>query len=162
VAEQAAGSPPGSGRIVVGVDGSPSSEKALAWAVEHAHRTGRPVDAVIAWEFPATYGIVPGSEFDFRGQAADVLGKSVQNVVAADDAGRVRQRVLRGHPARALLDAAAGADVLVVGCRGHGGFAGMLLGSVSQHVVAHASCPVLVVHGHESSGAEHGTPAGGP
>lgn len=55
---------------------------------------------------------------------------------------------------RALIDQAAGADLLVVGCRGHGGFAGMLLGSVSQHVIAHASCPVLVVH---EEGSEEGS-----
>jgi len=59
--------------------------------------------------------------------------------------------VVRAHPAQALLDAAAGADLLVVGCRGHGGFTGMLLGSTSQHVVAHAPCPVLVVHAEEQA-----------
>jgi nucleotide-binding universal stress UspA family protein len=148
---QDAGTPPSSGRVVVGVDGSPSSETALGWAIEHARATGRPVDAVSVWEFPATYGILPGPEHDFHGQAAQVLDKSVRNTVGADDVVRVRQRVLRGHPARALLDAAEGADLLVVGCRGHGGFAGMLLGSVSQHVAAHAACPVVVVHAHGPS-----------
>ena len=103
---------------------------------------------MLAWEFPGTYGILPGKEFDYHGQAVHELDKTVQNLLPADDAARVRQRVLRGHAARVLLNAAEGADLLVVGCRGHGGFAGMLLGSVSQHVVAHASCPVVVIHDH--------------
>jgi nucleotide-binding universal stress UspA family protein len=138
------------GRVVVGVDGSPSSDEALRWAVRHARLTGSPVDAVIAWDFPLAYGVAPGNDGeDFHADAADALDKSVQNVVGAEDAGRVSRLVLRGHPARVLLDASAGADLLVVGCRGHGGFTGMLLGSVSQHVVAHASCPVVVVHGHD-------------
>jgi nucleotide-binding universal stress UspA family protein len=148
VTGQESGAPAGSDRVVVGVDGSPSSEQALAWAVQQAERIGRPVDAVIAWDFPVAYGVAPGDEIDFHGQAAEVLEKSVQNVLAGD-ADRVRQRVLRGHPARVLLHAADGAELLVVGCRGHGGFAGMLLGSVSQHVVAHAACPVVVIHAHE-------------
>ena len=151
-AGQSGGAPADTGRIVVGVDGLPSSQAALAWAVARSRETGQPVDAVIAWEFPPVYGIAPGSEFDFHGQTVEVLDKAVHDVVGIDDAGRVRQRVFRGHPASVLLHAADGADLLVVGCRGHGGFAGMLLGSVSQHVVAHASCPVVVLH-------EHGSPA---
>jgi nucleotide-binding universal stress UspA family protein len=138
-----------SGRIVVGVDGSPSSEEALRWAVRYARLTGHPVDAVISWDWPMVYGIAPGNyEDDFGGDAAEALGKSVQNVVSAEDAGLVTQLVLRGHPAQVLMDTSAGADLLVVGCRGHGGFTGMLLGSVSQHVVAHATCPVVVLHEH--------------
>lgn len=137
------------GRIVVGVDGSPSSEDALRWAVRQARLTDRPVDAVLAWDFPMAYGIAPGSyEEDFHADAVEVLDKSVQNVVGADDAGRVSRLVLRGNPARVLLDASDGAELLVVGCRGHGGFSGMLLGSVSQHVVTHAGCPVVVLHEH--------------
>jgi nucleotide-binding universal stress UspA family protein len=147
--EHESGTPNGTGRVVVGVDGSPSSEQALAWAVKHGDLVGRPVDAVIAWDFPVAYGVAPGNEIDFHGEAAQVLEKSVQNVLGAE-AGRIRQRVLRGHPARVLLHAADGAELLVVGCRGHGGFVGMLLGSVSQDVVAHASCPVVVIHGHET------------
>ena len=137
------------GRIIVGVDGSASSEAALRWAVQQARLTGRPLDAVMAWDFPLAYGIAPGSyEDDFHGDAVEVLDKCLQNVVGPEDAGRVTPLVLRGNPARVLLDASDGADLLVVGCRGHGGFAGMLLGSVSQHVVTHANCPVVVLHDH--------------
>jgi nucleotide-binding universal stress UspA family protein len=92
------------------------------------------------------YGVAMG-DFDWQQDAEGVLQKSVQQV-AGDDAGRVHQHVVAGHAVRALLDAAKDADLLVVGCRGHGGFSGMLLGSVSQHVAAHATCPVLVVHEH--------------
>jgi nucleotide-binding universal stress UspA family protein len=139
------------GRIVVGVDGSPSSEVALGWAVRQARLSGSSVDAVISWEFPAYYGIAPGNEIDFRGEAAQVLDKSVQNVIGAGDAGAVNQVVVRGHPARVLLDASDGAELLVVGSRGRGGFTGMLLGSVSQHVVAHSTCPVVVLHARDGS-----------
>jgi nucleotide-binding universal stress UspA family protein len=136
------------GRIVVGIDGSLPSEAALRWAVRQARLTGAHVDAVITWEWPLAYGVAPETfDEDFAGTAAEVLGTSVQNVVSAEDAGRVSRLVLRGHPAGALLDSSEGAALLVVGSRGHGGFSGMLLGSVSQHVVAHATCPVVVVHG---------------
>lgn len=143
--------PDATGRIIVGVDGSPSSEEALRWALRYARLTGHPVDAVISWNWPAAYGMVLGPyDEDFPGEAAEILAKSVQNVVGADDAGRVSQLVIRGQPAEVLLDASDGADMLVVGCRGHGGFTGMLLGSVSQHVVAHATCPVMVLHQHSA------------
>lgn len=92
-----------SGRIVVGVDGSPSSEEALRWAVQYGRLTRHPVDAVISWNWPVTYGMAPGPyDEDFRGDAAEALDKSVQNVVAAEDAGLVSQLVLRGHPAQVL------------------------------------------------------------
>jgi nucleotide-binding universal stress UspA family protein len=130
--------------IVVGVDGSPSSEEALRWALRQSSLTGQEVHAVNSWGYAADYGVAMG-DFDWEQEAEGVLEKSVQQV-AGDDAGRVHQHVIAGHPVRALLDAAKDADLLVVGCRGHGGFTGMLLGSVSQHVSAHATCPVLVVH----------------
>ena len=69
----------------------------------------------------------------------------VAQVVASGEVVPVRTTVRRGHPAHVLLDAAKGADLLAVGSRGHGGFAGMLLGSVSSHVMHHATCPVVVV-----------------
>jgi nucleotide-binding universal stress UspA family protein len=140
-----------SGRIVVGVDGSPSSEEALRWALAQSALSGQPVHAVISWEFPLGYGAAPLGDFDWAANSAAVLAEAVQHVlgeVRADGpAGQVAQHVGRGHPARVLLEEAAGAVLLVVGSRGHGGFTGMLLGSVSQHVVAHAPCPVVVVHG---------------
>lgn len=136
----------GLGGIVVGVDGSPPGEQALRWAARQAGLTGQQVHAVIAWDVPVSYGVAAVGDVDWRGDAAAVLQKVVANVVPEEDRERVEQHVLRGHPAKVLADAAADADLLVVGCRGHGGFAGMLVGSVSQHVVAHAACPVVVVH----------------
>jgi nucleotide-binding universal stress UspA family protein len=136
----------GRGRIVVGVDGSPSSERALRWAAEQARSTGQEVHAVIAWSVPAIYDDIVTRDIDWAENSRTALRKTVENALEEADARRVVQDVVQAHPARALLDAAAGADLLVVGCRGHGGFVGMLLGSVSQHVVAHAPCPVLVVH----------------
>ena len=137
-----------SGHIVVGVDGSSHSEVALRWAVEQARLTGQPVDAVTSWSIPVDYsigGAAPLQPFDWEGSAVSILAETVATVVDEADAGRVTQRVVLGHPAQVLLDAAADADLLVVGSRGRGGFTGMLLGSVSQHVIARAPCPVVVV-----------------
>ena len=135
----------GSGRIVVGVDGSSSSEEALRWAIGQARLTGQPVDAVISWEIPVNYSVGPLLDLDWEGAATSTLKDAIVKAVDSPDADRVSQRVVKGHPAQVLLDAAADAGLLVVGSRGRGGFKGMLLGSVSQHVVARAACPVVVV-----------------
>jgi nucleotide-binding universal stress UspA family protein len=137
-----------SGRIVVGVDGSPYSEEALRWAIGQARMTGQPVDAVISWSIPVDYSIGaagPLMTFDWEDVAASALKETVAKVAGPPDADRISQRVVMGHPARVLLDAAEDAALLVVGSRGRGGFTGMLLGSVSQHVIARAACPVVVV-----------------
>ena len=134
------------GGIVVGVDGSLTSELALRWAVEQARRTGQTVSAVAVWNFPTNYGVdYLDDRVDWAEDARTALRTAVAHVLAGAESPRVEQHVRQGHPARVLLDAAADADLLVVGSRGHGGFAGMLLGSVSQHLAAHAPCPVLVV-----------------
>lgn len=142
---------PGSGRrIVVGVDGSQSSIDALRWAVGQARLTGAELTAVMSWEFPTSIAYAWGpvsDDTDWDGDTRKELEKTITENLEADDAATVQRSVVRGHPARALLDASAGAELLVVGSRGHGGFSGLLLGSVSQYVIAHASCPVLVVHG---------------
>jgi nucleotide-binding universal stress UspA family protein len=142
---------PGPGRIVVGVDGSPSSAQALSWAVGQARATGAEVHAVMAWMPPSIYTWGPGLPDDVKwtDDCAAALEQTIKETLDGTDADDVQRHVVRGHPALALLEQADGADLLVVGCRGHGGFAGMLLGSVSQHVVAHAPCPVLVVHAEE-------------
>ena len=142
----------GSGRIVVGVDGSSHSEEALRWALGQARLTGQPVDAVTSWSIPIDLGV--GGEgglvaYDWKGLATRTLEKSVAKVVGSPEADRVSQRAVAGHPAQVLLDAAADAALLVVGSRGRGGFRGMLLGSVSQNVVARAACPVVVVRAPE-------------
>jgi nucleotide-binding universal stress UspA family protein len=136
------------GRIVVGVDGSDSSRDALRWAKAQADATGAELVAVTAWSYPtASYptmaGYVPlGSPVDLEAESRTELETVVKETLGEVP---VRLLVIEGHPAKALLDAAHGATLVVVGCRGHGGFVGSLLGSVSQHVVAHAPCPVVVI-----------------
>ena len=134
---------------MVGVDGSPSSREALRWAVRQAALTGSVVDAMIAWHDPASYAgdawlIADTCDGDL---AAKTLSETVDDTIPAGSTVTVRQRVIEGHAARVLLDAAHGADLLVVGSHGRGGFSGMLLGSVSQHCVQHSPCPVVVIRG---------------
>jgi nucleotide-binding universal stress UspA family protein len=136
-------------RIVVGIDGSPSSKAALRWAIRQAERTGAVVEAVTAWWYPVGYGMAPTSDgaADFEGQAEKTLVETLAEVSALAPDVVVCPRVAQGHPAEVLLRAAWDADLLVVGSRGHGGFAAALLGSVSQHCMQHAPCPVLVMRG---------------
>ncbi len=138
-------------RIVAGVDGSPSSREALHWAVQQAGLTGGVVDAVIAWHYPVSaggFGLAPvmTDDIGFEEIAAKTLADVVSNVPGATNVS-IRQFVCQGNTVQVLLDAAAGADLLVVGSRGLGGFPGMLLGSVSQNCINHAPCPVVVIRG---------------
>ena len=144
---------PAGPRIVAGVDGSDSSVSALRWAIRQAGLTGAAVDAVIAWHYPdlaaAGYGMASvayETPDDFREGAEKIVADAISSVDPASDVA-VSARVAQGHAAQVLLDASAGASLLVVGSRGHGGFAEALLGSVSQHCVQHALCPVVVVRG---------------
>jgi nucleotide-binding universal stress UspA family protein len=133
------------GSIVVGVDGSSSSLDALTWAVAQAALTGATVQAVIAWDYPSLYGAYPiGDSVDWGINAQQIIDTALDTALGKDSA-KVSSTVVQGHPARVLIDASAGAELLVVGNRGHGEFTEMLLGSVSQHVVSHATCPVLVM-----------------
>lgn len=151
-------------RIVVGVDGSASSLKALRWAVRQAELTGATVDAVIAWQYPAAFhGYGWGAEMmtgdvDYADIAAKTVGDAVSQAVDLDSEAVVHPVVAEGHPAQVLIEAASDADLLVVGSRGHGGFASALLGSVSQHCTHHALCPVVVIRGvnpAEETGENH-------
>lgn len=135
-------------RIVVGVDGSPSSKTALRWAINQARLTGADVDAVAAWQFPPTFGPAPVINiYDYEDDARQILARAIAEMSGADGEVVVRPRVIHGHPAQVLLDAADGADLLVVGSRGHGGFTEALLGSVGQHCVHRAPCPVVIIRG---------------
>ena len=136
------------GRIVVGVDGSAASRDALRWAQWQAELTGAPLEVVTAWSYPTSYGFPVIADVDWEQGARTVLDEAVDEALGPQ--ADVTRRVVEGHAARVLVEAADGADLLVVGSRGHGGFTGMLLGSVSEHVVTHASCPVVVVR-HPSS-----------
>ncbi|MEU7905697.1 universal stress protein [Actinoplanes sp. NPDC049118] len=138
--------------IVVGVDSSHGSRAALRWALGQARLTGATIEAVAAWQQPATYeysyGAVPyPSPGDSIAAVTEkVLTETVADVVGTGDQPvDVRIKVAHGPAAQILLEAAAGAELLVVGSRGHGAFAGMLLGSVSQHCIQHAPCPVIVI-----------------
>jgi nucleotide-binding universal stress UspA family protein len=143
--------------IVVGVDDSDSSKAALRWAIEEARLRGVPVHAVHSWETPivppmADVGPVPAGPFldlpvfmKEMKRAAEELAERVVSEVADEASGvEVRAVAVEGRPASALVDAAQGADLVVVGSRGLGGVKGMLLGSVSHAVASHAPCPVVI------------------
>ncbi len=136
-------------RIVVGVDGSPSSMAALRWAILQAELTGCTVEAVTAWRLPSRYGFaaVTDRARDFEGDARKILADALNEVNSVEPDVIIRSSVVEGHPAEVLVRAARRADMLVVGSRGHGGFTGALLGSVSQYCVHPAPCPVLVIRG---------------
>lgn len=135
------------GRIVVGVDGSVSSKAALAWAVRQAKLTDAVVQAVTAWQYPGTYGYPAPAADDtnYEELAARVVTDAIAEVASPAGPVEIRPEVVQGNPAAALLAASAGAELMVVGSRGHGGFVEALLGSVSQHCVHHAPCPVVII-----------------
>jgi nucleotide-binding universal stress UspA family protein len=135
------------GRIVAGVDGSGPSKLALRWARRLAPTLGCRVEALIAWHYPPDVGFGVWPEgWDPQADAQRILAEAVAEVYGVDEALEVHTRVSEGLPAKALLDASSDAQMLIVGSRGHGGFAGLLLGSVSSACAEHAHCPVLVVH----------------
>ncbi|MCU7826421.1 universal stress protein [Kitasatospora sp. DSM 101779] len=139
-------------RIVAGVDGSPSSVDALRWAVGQAHAVGAVVEAVIAWQDSVSPGWTGAADAEgfAAGIARKILDVAIAEVSDPDRPVWIGARVVEGGAAPVLLDAARGADLLVVGSRGRGGFTGALLGSVSQHCVQHAPCPVVVVRHREN------------
>jgi nucleotide-binding universal stress UspA family protein len=137
--------------IVVGVDGSPGSRKALTWAAAEAADHGAELVVVNVWEHtllpPAGNPSVSEHEvLDPSQRTADDLLEVIKEELGEDPPVLVQPHVKQGRPAKVLIDESAGADLLVVGNRGHGGFAGLVIGSVSQHVAAYAKCPVTVVH----------------
>lgn len=135
-------------RIVVGVDTSASSKRALRWAVDQASLTGAVVDAVLCWRFPDVPGLRTAAvERELRAAASRILAAAIAEAIPSDKSVVVRTTAVDGHATTELLERARGADLLVLGSRGHGGFAGALLGSVAQHCVQHAPCPVVVVRG---------------
>jgi nucleotide-binding universal stress UspA family protein len=138
----------GEHRIVVGVDGSEPSKQALRWGAHLAARFGARLEAVTSWDFPASYGFaaVP-SDWDPARDMRQALDETVQAVFGDQPPAGLRREVREGGAAMVLIEASRGATMLVVGSRGHGGFAGLLLGSVSGNVAEHAPCPVLIIHG---------------
>jgi nucleotide-binding universal stress UspA family protein len=140
------------GRIVVGVDGSKAADAALRWAVRQAGLTGETVEAVIVWQYPiigASYGwagVAVTEGMDLQAIAEKTLAEAIDRAMGPNAAIPVERRVVEGYPPSVLVEASAGANLLVVGSRGHGTFAEALLGSVSQHCSHHARCPVVIVH----------------
>lgn len=144
------------GRIVVGVDGSPQAAAALRWAIDEAALRQATLEVIHAWLFPVV-GDMPGAAgdslaWDLERAAGHLLDRVIDDVAGPDPAVKIDRRVLEGSPAAVLVDAADGADLLVVGSRGRGGFAQLLLGSVAEQCVHHTRCPVCVVHGASGEG----------
>ncbi|MFI8963381.1 universal stress protein [Streptomyces sp. NPDC053493] len=138
------------GRIVVGVDGSEPSLKALRWAAGQAALTGDALHAVISWEYPATWATaLPGvpPEFEPEQIAKKILDESLAKALDPDTAAATTRTVVPGNPAQTLIELAEGASLLVVGDRGYSGFKAAFMGSVSTNVAQHAPCPVVVVRG---------------
>jgi nucleotide-binding universal stress UspA family protein len=148
------------GAIVVGVDGSAGARHALRWGTAEARLRGSRLLIVHAWRIG--YWGVPGGGYgslggpfdpfpgggvsDMHRAAEELLEKVTAGLEGEAEGVEIERRVVEGGAPEVLVAAAAEADLLVVGCRGHGGFAGLLLGSVSQQCAHHAHCPVVIVH----------------
>ena len=134
------------GRIVVGIDGSAASNDALRWAARQAELTGSPLEVIMTWEWPASLGwSVPiPDDYDPETEVRQTVDAAVDAALAGHPGVQADRRVINGHPATVLVEATKGADLLVIGSRGHGEFVGMLLGSVSEFCTTNAHCPVLV------------------
>ncbi|MFI9604085.1 universal stress protein [Streptomyces sp. NPDC052043] len=134
-------------RVVVGVDGSPSTYAALRWAAGYARLVGGVVEAIHSWDTPSAIGWAGPAidpEFDLE-QARERFTEALRSVFADDRPAHLVEYLVEGDPSEVLIRASQGADVLVVGSRGRGGFARAMLGSVSQRCAQHAACPVVVV-----------------
>jgi nucleotide-binding universal stress UspA family protein len=136
--------------VVAGVDGSPDSVRALQWAGYAAGMLAARLTVVTAWDYPPSFGwaaIAP--EWDPAKDAERILAESTQAAFGDTPPAGTQFVAREGGAARVLLDEAEDAVLLVVGSRGHGGFVGLLLGSVSSNVAEHAQCPVLIIHGNQ-------------
>ena len=139
--------------VVVGVDHSDGAKAALAFAYEEARLRGVRLRAVHAWQFgyigsTGLEGFVPpiGGDIDERRAAAEAaLEDTLRRTLGDADDVTIERRTVEGTPAAVLIEESRGADLLVIGSRGHGGFAQLLLGSVSQQCAHHAECPVAIV-----------------
>ena len=133
-------------RIVVGMDGSPTSIDALQWAAGQATLLKGTIEVIVAWDWYKAVGwyvpVLVG--LDPEGDAKHVLEECLTDIRAEWPDLSIRGRLAEGSPSPILVEASKDAALLVVGSRGHGEFAGMLLGSVSEYCATHAHCPVLV------------------
>lgn len=138
--------------MVVGVDGSPHSFKALRWAFEQASFTGASLHVLHSWEIPPTWSMVEVPSYepellirDYGNAELRETSETLAGFQSEFPDVKVRQEVMKGSPVKALVKASEHAEMLVVGSRGLGGFRGLLLGSVSHAVVHRAACSVAVV-----------------
>jgi nucleotide-binding universal stress UspA family protein len=131
-------------RVVVGIDGSKDADAALRWAEQYASATGASIRLVTAWGWPVSYGY----PIAYGGYSPEIDAREVAEKAQAElslPADRVEAVVVEGHGGPVLVDASQDADLLVIGCHGHGAVASALLGSVSGYCVHHAKVPVVVV-----------------
>jgi len=139
------------GTIVVGIDGSNGSQRALEWALTEAKLRGDEILALHAWTYPTVVGTafatvvmpLPAAELDK--EAAEFLQREIKEVTGGDESVVIRREVAQDPAASALVRASAEADMLVIGSRGFGGFRGLLLGSVGHQCVQHAVCPIVII-----------------
>jgi nucleotide-binding universal stress UspA family protein len=137
-------------KILVGVDGSPNSLAALAWALEEGRMRGAPVEAIYAWQISALAytapGFIPPDRDIMRGEGQKVLDAALASLTSAPDV-KIDARICEGSPGDVLARVSEEPDagLLVVGARGHGGVAGLLLGSVSHYLTHHCHKPLVVV-----------------
>jgi nucleotide-binding universal stress UspA family protein len=151
----------GNGLIVVGVDSSEGGKAALRFALDEARLRQATLRVVHTWHFGGVgmsgiEGFTPvgaGDLSDFRRAAEVELDAILHDVAPSPDGVTIERRVVEGAAATVLIDASRDADLLVVGSRGHGGFTGLLLGSVGQQCAHHAACPVVIVHAHRELAA---------
>ena len=144
-------------RIVVGVDGSSSARRALKWAVTEAEAWGAELTAIAAVPMASGAGALAWlpAAVDREQVLADVrsgLDRAINEALEGHEGVTVRRHALDGNPAELLAEFSTAVDLIVVGSRGRGGFSGLLLGSTSQAVLSHASCPVLVAPTHQAKG----------
>ena len=140
-------------QIIVGIDGSENSERALDWAIDEAIRWGGEIEAVTAWQFPALGVDLPSAGRALHANAISSAQNMVDRATEQKESGLaadtsmppIRVSAYLSDPAERLIALSQGADLVVVGSRGNGGFRSLLLGSVSHKVVTHAQCPVVVV-----------------
>ncbi|HVX17415.1 MAG TPA: universal stress protein [Acidimicrobiales bacterium] len=137
------------GRVVVGVDNSSEARRALRWAIDEAARRGAQLDVVTAWEVPVVGGMpiaTAALDPEVSEQAAvDRLARAVRDEDTSSVTGTIRRIAVQGGPSSVLISRAEGADLLVVGSRGHGALGRMLVGSVATQLSHHAPCPLVVV-----------------
>jgi nucleotide-binding universal stress UspA family protein len=133
-------------RIVIGIDGSDASMEALDWAGRQAHMTHSTLEMIMTWDWPLSNGwaMYFPEGYDPSEGMPEILSRAADDLRTKYPDIEVSFEVVQGHPAPLLVEASKGADLLVVGSRGHGEFVGMLIGSVSEYCATNAHCPVLI------------------